>query len=97
MLRTARRDTFELRNLLWLSFLTIYVLLPTIFNWFKGPAKQRSKDRNATNTSGFGEDNSVENRILPSHGVRETFDVHVPRAILSTADMPDELESMTAQ
>ena len=64
----------------------------------KGLGNQRPKDPYATNTSMFGDDDGMEDRILPSQGIRRTYDVTVTHGARSVTDMPgDDLESRIAQ
>ena len=64
----------------------------------KGLGNQRPKDPYATNTSMFGDDDGMEDRILPSQGIRRTYDVAVTHGARSVTDMPgDDFESRIAQ
>ena len=64
----------------------------------KGLGNQKPKDPYATNTSMFGDDDGMEDRILPSQGIRRTYDVTVTHGARSVTDMPgDYLESRITQ
>ena len=46
----------------------------------------------------FGDDDGMEDRILPTQGISRTYDVAVTREARSVTDMPrDDLESRIAQ
>lgn len=96
MFCVRRRDTLKNSSQRTWSRPTNYQLHSNL-KASKGPSNQRWKDPYATNMSELGEDDNLESRILPCHGVRKTYNVDISRATPSNADMPtDDLESRIA-
>ena len=51
--------------------------LRSVSNGSKGFGNQRPRDPYATNMSMFGDDDGMEDRILPSQGISRTYDIAV--------------------